>query len=189
MPVVTLNLRDLKSGQRMLADFETLDACVEWLRARPRFVDVLGPTDEHISVEVDQMLRSALRPLDEDERNLVAERQQRQAAELAAAHAERCAEVQAQVERKMASLGPDDAMHVSWVRGGAVVNAEPMDQRAVPRVVVDAVALWVAERNEWVHARGQRVRAVSVVVWPGAVPAGEERVHPGGQFEIESLAG
>ena len=185
MPVVTLNLRDLKSGERMLADFETLDACVEWLRARPQFVDVLGPTNESISVEVDRMLRSALRPLDAEERALVLEYEKRQSAELAAGVSQRRAEFEASRQRQMAALGPDDPMHVYWERGGEVVNIEPLDKRPVPPVVSAAVAAWVAERDEWVRSRGERVRAASLVVWPGELPPEAQRVHSGGQFELE----
>jgi hypothetical protein len=188
MPVVTLNLRDLRSGQRMLAEFETLDGCVNWLRERPQFVDVLGPTDETISPEVDRMLRSALRPFDGEEKALVEAQQREHARELeamAAREAKKHAAAHAAHEKRISGLGPNDEMRVHWERGGNVVNAELLDARPVPAGVVEAVGAWVAERDTWVGPRGQRVRAASLVVWPGDVPEGEERVQPGGQFEVE----
>ena len=187
MPVVTLNLRDLKSGERMLAEFTTLDACVEWLRDRPQFVDVLGPTDEHLSREVDQMLREALRPLDDEEQQLIVEGNRRRLQELTAADAQRRADAEEDAAQAMASLGPDDIMRVVWERGQGVTNAEPLDERSVPAVVVEAVTEWVAERDSWVSGRGERLRAASLTVWPGEVPARSERVQPGGQFETEPL--
>lgn len=190
MPVVTLNLRDLRSGERMLAEFETLDGCADWLRARPQFIDVLGPTDENISRAVDRMLRAALRPFDDEEKALIEAQRRKHEAEvdaLARREAEKHAAAQAAHNDKMSKLGPNDEMHVQWERGREVVNAEPLDQRAVPAAVVHAVAEWVAERDSWVHPRGQVVRAASLTVWPGEVPAGQERIQPGGQFEVDFL--
>jgi hypothetical protein len=57
-------------------------------------------------------------------------------------------------------------------------------------VVRKAVRAWVAERETWVHPRGQYLVSAQVVAWPGPLPAGtseDERVHPGGRFEV--LAG
>jgi hypothetical protein len=47
-------------------------------------------------------------------------------------------------------------------------------------VARDAVLAWIAERNEWVAARGQTVGECTVKVWPGKMPAKEdERVKEG----------
>jgi hypothetical protein len=190
MPVVTLNLRDLRSGERMLAEFETLDSCADWLRERPQFVDVLGPTDENISRDVDRMLRAALRPFDAEEKALMQAQRRKHEAEveaLARREAEKHAAARAAQDESMSELGPNDEMRVHWERGGEVANAEPLDPRPVPAVVVRAVAEWVAERDTWVHPRGQIVKAATLTVWPGEVPDGQERVQPGGQFEVDSL--
>ena len=186
MPIVTLLLQDLRTGERMTAAFETMESCTEWLRARPAFIDVLGPVDEDLLPDGDRMLRAALRPHDDAERALLGQQRQQQSAELAAvaaAQQQRTLFAQQARQEQVARLGADEPMVVVWSQSGTVVNAEPLDVRPVPQVVVDAVLDWVAERNRWVHARGQVVCAAHVTVWPGAVPAGEERVHFGGQFE------
>ena len=45
---------------------------------------------------------------------------------------------------------------------------------------------WVAERNTWVHRRGQYLVDAQLVVWPGPVPSGDEddRIEQGGQFNV-----
>lgn len=170
----------------MTAEFPTVDSCREWLQARPQFVDVLGPVNEDLTIEIDRMLRHALRPHDAAERHLLDE--QRRAREAEAARAdEAMAAAQAEAHdaerNRVDRLGPDDPMTVVWKLGGSVENAVPLDSRPIPPAVVEAVAAWVAERNTWIAGRGLTVRAAEVTVWPGAVPPGQDRIHAGGQFE------
>jgi hypothetical protein len=187
MALVTLLLRDLRSGQRMTAEFETLQSCTDWLQARPQFVDVLGPTNEDLTPEGDRLLRAALRPYDAEERVLMdRQRQQRDAklAESADATRAKLAVAQAAERQRVGNLHSNDPMTVVWQLGGAVTNAEPLDKRPVPEVVVKALHAWIAERNTWVKGRGQ-VCAAQVTVWPGEVPSGHERIQEGGQFEVK----
>jgi len=183
MAIVTLLLRDLKTGQRATADFETLDDCLDWLAARPQFLDVLGPVNEDLSPEGDRMLRAALRPYDEEEKALMSGAEA-QAEALVKAVAEQLAVAQKAERDRIASLGPDEPMVVVWTRGQPVVHAEPLDQRPIPSAVLEAVSAWVEERNDWVRGRGQSVCAAQVTVYPGTVPPGMERIQPGGQFEL-----
>ncbi|MBN2196005.1 MAG: hypothetical protein JW751_24520 [Polyangiaceae bacterium] len=184
MALVTLLLRDLRSGDRMTAEFETLDSCREWLMARPEFVDVLGPINEELSPEGDQLLRTAVRPYSAAERALLDQlRQEREAEERKEAD-RRQKELEAANTGPTRQLGPDDPMTIAWEHGSAARNADPLDPRPVPRAVVDALAGWLAERNSWVIDRGQVVCAAHVTVWPGKVPAGAERIHEGGRFEV-----
>ena len=48
------------------------------------------------------------------------------------------------------------------------------------------VEAWVAERNSWVHRRGQYLVDAQLLVWPGPVPSGDEadRIEQGGQFNV-----
>lgn len=187
MGIVTLLLRDMRNGQRMTAEFETLDSCRDWLTARPQFIDVLGPVNEDLSPEGDRLLRTALRPFDAEERELLGQNQAQQQAETTKARAVMSVQLNASrdAEReRVAKLGPNDPMTVAWERGGRVVNTEPLDPRPVPPVVVEAMTAWVAERNSWIAGRGQSVSAAHVTVWPGEVPAGQERIFVGGQFEV-----
>lgn len=188
MVLVTLLLRDLRSGQRMTAEFETLDSCREWLMARPQFIDVLGPTNEDLTPEGDRLLRTALRPYDAAERELVDQQRQQRVEELNASKAAARSMLfkdEGAERKRIEQLHPNDPMTVIWLLGEPVRNAEPRDSRPVPKAVVDAVAEWVAERNTWVQGRGQTVCAAQVTVWPGDVPPGQDRVQVGGQFEVQ----
>lgn len=190
MALVTLNLRDLQSGQRMLAEFETLDSCLDWLKARPQFVDVLGTADDSLSSEGEQLLKAALRPYDEEERALMEEYARKRQAELKSAAEQQemqRASDRAAYESALQKRGPNDPMQLRWARGGQLTKAEPLDPRPIPQTVQEAVDEWVRERDSWVHRRGQRVAEAVVSVWPGEVPQGQERIQQGGQFEVEPL--
>lgn len=190
MALVTLNLRDMKTGQRMLAEFDTLDGCIDWLEQRPQFVDVLGPADESLTPEGERMLRSALRPYDAEENELLAAaRQQREADLQSARQVDREVVARERVEREAAIVarGPNDPMELRFTRGGTLAHTEPLDTRPIPEVVQAAVEDWVRERDSWVHRRGQRVAEAVLTVFPGEIPTGQERVQAGGQFEVEFL--
>jgi hypothetical protein len=192
MALITLNLRDLKTGQRMLAEFETFDSCAEWLEQRPQFIDVLGPVDEHLDPEGEAQLKKALRPYDTEETALLEAAKKKREFELQqvmAADGETLEQRRAELEASVANRGPNDAMQVLWLRGGTLTNTEPLDKRSIPEDVKHAVEDWVKERDSWIHRRGQRVSEAVLTVWPGDVPNGESRVHSGGQFEVEELEG
>lgn len=184
MPV-QLKIRRLESNETLIAEFESLDDAETWLKERPHKVDVLGAlgVDEAASMR----LREAMRPLDADEKALV------EAGEIRAAAAAR---VQIEAEQKAhqeeiarrreqaADADPARPMAVAWELEQGCRNADAGDPRPVPEVVVEAVEAWVAERNSWVHPRGQHIHSANVMVWPGPIPGGDEadRIHPGGQF-------
>jgi hypothetical protein len=172
----------------MTAEFQTVDDCVDWLAARPQFVDVLGPTNEDLSPEGDKLLRAALRPYDAEEKALIKAAQIKPedlVAQATAAVTEQMRQAQQAEQERLSKLGPDDPMVVRWEKDGKIVNAEPLDKRPVPACVVEAVTEWVAERNSWVKERGQNVIAAQVTAWPGTIPRGEARVQRGGQFELD----
>lgn len=182
MALIVLNLRDMRTDERMLAEFDSLDGCEQWLRARPAFVEVLGPATDPIAPEVDTRLRAALRPLDEAERaHLDAERARTQRALTEAAEAE-AARMQAEYKERMAALGPDDPMALRWDPEQGVQHAEPLDGRPITNAARAAVEAWVEERQSWIEGRGQKVGEALVTVYPGELPAGQERVQSGGQF-------
>lgn len=184
---VELQIRELRIGDTKVAAFETVADAEAWLRQRPRFEEVLGPTrDSSISAEDDRRLRDAMRPLDELELAAKAnlEQAELEAVEQAKALEQGLAEQNEQARREaLRDADPDRPMAIAWERGQGVRHADPADERPIPDVVVKAVEAWVAERNEWIHPRRQYVATAEVVVWPGPVPEGEERIQPGGQFE------
>ncbi|PRP99932.1 hypothetical protein [Enhygromyxa salina] len=185
---VQLKIRDIQTGQAQLAEFDSVEDTLTWLAARPRFIEVLGPAQRSsFSVEDEQRLRAAMRPLDADEKAAQARQDERDAA----AMREQADQEQARAREELAAMrehnrhaDPNRVMQVAWERGKGCRNADPADDREVSAAAVTAVEAWVAERDTWVHPRGQYVADAMVEVWPGPVPGGDEadRVERGGQF-------
>ncbi len=189
---VQLKIRDIRTGKAQIAEFESVDDTLTWLSNRPRFVEVLGPPQRSAIAPADEKrMRSAMRPLDDEELAAQAVQDQRDAEALRAALANEQAQARAQLEeqRELNRLAdPNRPMHVAWEHGKGCRNADPADQRPVTGLARKAVDAWIAERNTWVHPRGQYVVDAQVVVWPGPVPGGDEdnRIEPGGQFNVMS---
>lgn len=187
---VQLKIRDMQTGQAQIAEFESIDDAVTWLGHRPRFVEVLGPPQRSsIDPADEQRMRAVMRPLDDEERAAVAEQDQRDAEALREALARQQARADEQIaalRERQRDADPHRPMHVIWERGQGCRNADPADPRQVNEVVRAAVEAWIAERNTWVHPRGQYVIDAQLVVWPGPVPSGDEadRIEPGGQFNV-----
>lgn len=190
---IQLKIRDIRTGDAQVAEFEGVGDAETWLRERPRFVEVLGPASHGAIEPGDEIrLREAMRPLDDEERLAQAKQDERNAEAIRKAMAAEQERMRKEMESRRAAnrdADPNRAMVVSFERGKGTRNADPGDDREVPEVVRKAVLAWVAERDTWVHARGQYVVNAQVVVWPGPVPGGseDERVQAGGQFNV--LAG
>ena len=187
---VQLKIRDLQTGKAQIAEFERVDDAVTWLAERPRFVEVLGPPQRSsIAAADEQRMRAAMRPLDDEERAAVAAQDRRDAEALRDAMAREQARAQEQIEafrERQRDADPNRQIHVVWERGKGCRNGDPADPREVNEVVRAAVEAWVAERDSWVHRRGQYLVDAQLLVWPGPVPGGDEgdRIEPGGQFNV-----
>jgi hypothetical protein len=185
---VQLKIRDLQTGQAQIAEFESVDDAVTWLGHRPRFVEVLGPPQRSSITPADeQRMRTAMRALDDDERAAVAAQDLRDAEALRSALAREQARAEEQIEalrERQRDADPNRPMQIVWERGAGCRNADPADPREVNETVRAAVEAWVAERNSWVHPRGQYLVDAHLLVWPGPVPGGDEadRIEAGGQF-------
>jgi hypothetical protein len=185
-----LKIRELRSGKAQIAEFERIEDAVTWLQTRPRFVEVLGPPQrDSISPADEQRLRAAMRPLDDEERAAMGDQDRRDAETLRAVMAKEQARAQAQIESMRAEnrdADPNRPMQIAWAREHGCRNADPADPREVTELVRTAVDAWVAERNTWVHRRGQYLVDAQLVVWPGPVPSGDEsdRIEQGGHFNV-----
>lgn len=190
---IDLKIRDIRTGQAQVAQFENIDDAETWLRERPRFIDVLGPPRHGaIPAAEEARLREAMRPLDEEEKAARAEQDDRDAAAMRDALAKEQARIAEQMEQQrqeQQNADPNRIMQVGWDQHKGFFNADPGDVRQLPAVVKTAFEAWIAERNEWVHSRGQYVVDATVSAWPGPIPSGNEddRIEPGGRFNV--LAG
>ena len=182
MPKVVLRLRDLKSDAESVLELDDADKARAWLAARPKFVEGIGIASE-LDRDASLALKEAMRPLDDEER---AARTKLDAARAAAemererkAQALRLAEKEAHRTALLsADSEPTDGDQVElrrWFPSGDGRSGRAR-RDAEAR---EAVMAWIAERNEWVRGRGQMVGEATVVVWPGEVPAGQDRVRSG----------
>lgn len=191
---IQLKIRDIRTGDARVAEFEGVADAEAWLRERPRFMEVLGPPRHGMIAAADELrLRDAMRPLDPDERLAQAQQDERNAEAIRKALSGEQDRMRKEMEARREAnkdADPDRPMVIAWERGKPAYNADPADDREPTQAVHDAVKAWVIERESWVHSRGQYVVSAQVVVWPGPLPKGtseEERVQMGGKFEV--LAG
>src|SRR5437868_4227586 len=109
---IILRIRNLQTGEQGEVSFDSEAAADEWLRARPRFVDVLGPRT-HLEEAAATRLRAALRPLDPEEKALeiAAEHARREALKALAADDQRRAAEEAERDRA-ANSDPSRPMRI-----------------------------------------------------------------------------
>jgi hypothetical protein len=175
--MIELRIRNLQTGEGGIASFADEKAAEVWLRARPRFVIVLGET-EKLDRDLLGRLRAATRPLDDEERAIEEQAQNdMMAAARARAEADRKRFAQDKVDAR--ELDPNRAMEIRWTYDGGMALTDATDARAITDEARAAVLAWIAERDDWVRDRGQMVGDATVKVFPNAIPKGEERVISG----------
>jgi hypothetical protein len=185
MAPIDLRLRNLETTELLIASFDSEVDAALWLRERPRMMEVLGVIAQSSDPAMHNALRRALRPLDDDEAEIVqrldeeSERAyaQRQEDEARRADEERLAHIE-----EMRTADPARPMQVRWSLSDGFAPMDPVDAREINADVQSAVLAWVRERDTWVADRGQVVGEATLTVWPLAVPSGEERVQRGGRF-------
>lgn len=177
MSKIEFNIRDLKTGEVVCAEFPDLATAEIWLAERPAFTQVLRVVTT-VAPETEARLREAMRPLDEKERAVMIEAEE-------AVQAERLAEIaRLQAVKDSTPKDPNRPMTLQWSLAAGVTLSDASDDREITDIAREAVLAWIAERDTWVEDRGQRVAAASLSVWPGPPPGGNEadRVVPGGTF-------
>lgn len=185
MAPIDLRLRNLETGELLIASFETEIDAAFWLRERPPMMQVLGVISETLDAAGHAVLKRASRPLDEQE-SAAAKRFEDEAERLRQARAEeerqRAREEAVAYRESMRNADPNRPMEVAWSLDGGFEHVDPADEREINAEVREAVLAWVRERDEWVADRGLVVGEATVTVWPGNVPTGEARVQRGGTF-------
>jgi len=181
---IKLRIRNLQTRETGVAAFETDAEAFLWLKARPPMVEVIGMAGQtSIATEVQDRLKSAMRPLDDAERiaerevELALEKEEQEREKVARIHE---AESQAKHLETLRTADPERIMDIRWRFNTDMALTDPLDARPITEDARAAVLAWIAERNEWVAGRGQTVGECTVKVWPGKMPAKEtERVKEG----------
>jgi len=178
-----LNIRNLQTVEREQKVFDSEQEALEFLQNRPKFSDVLGVASHHVPQEINQRLKEAVRPLDEEEKLLVkqhaaaledlarkrAEQEQKRAAETAAKH-----------KAAMATADPNRPLEIRYRFDAGLSVADRADDRTITPEAEEAVMAWIEERNSWVASRHQVVGEANVKAYPGPLPDGvTERVESG----------
>jgi hypothetical protein len=191
MGKLDLRVRDLNSGVSSLVSFDSEEAATAWLVARPKFIEVLGVATLGLDNDANNRLKASLRPLDPEEKLL----ERRLEAAIDAVTRER-EEEKNRREREaseahrvaLRSADPNRMMEVHWTFNADMTLVDLADERKIPDEAREAVVAWVRERDEWVKDRNQVVGDAKVMVWPGPVPAGEERVKRGTFIPVTAAA-
>ena len=179
---LTLRVRNLESGELGVVEFEDESNATVWLRARPRFVEVMGVAHEGVPNEIVNALRAAMRPLDAQESELEKKLGEAQRAAFEKMARARVEKERAEMAAQRGSAGNDDPnrpMEIHWTYDRGMEKQDATDPRPITDAAKTAVLDWIAERDEWVRDRGQIVGDAKVVVHPGEVPKGKERVVRG----------
>jgi len=183
MPKVMLRLRELDTGDGRKEEHASVEAAIEWLSKRPRFVEVLGVIFEGISLEDNDRMKAAMRPLDDEEQARIkalddkAAKEREDRAEAKRKEADEAAQ-RMRDEAKKAS--PTRPMEIRYrFDTPELSKTDALDDRPITEEAKAAVIAWVNERMEWVAPRGQTIGEAKVTVYPGDVPAKKERVVQG----------
>lgn len=177
-----VKVRDLRSGETMVATMTDAAHCAEWLTERPPFIEVLGVLSDTSPAE-QLRLKEAMRPYDAEEMKLKAAYDKRTADALQAQYAAELAQMEQapkQVEDPNADPNRPLAVRYEMNEGLRVVE----DTREITDAARDACLAWVAERNTWIADKGQIIGEAHLEVWPNEIPDGDEtkRVREGGRF-------
>ncbi|MFO0548875.1 MAG: hypothetical protein U0271_10835 [Polyangiaceae bacterium] len=183
MSKVTLRLRDLDTGNGRMMEHDSIDATINWLSARPNNVEVLGVVFEGLSREDNDRMKAAMRPLDDLEKALAKNLDDKAAAERQRRAEERAREAEADANRarEAAKNAPvDRPMELAYRFDRTdLQKTDKNDDREITAPAIEAVMAWVHERQEWVAGRGQTVGEAKVTVYPTTVPKGKDRVVSG----------
>ncbi|MBZ0117395.1 MAG: hypothetical protein K8H88_10390 [Sandaracinaceae bacterium] len=179
-----LKVRNMKTGEALVATVDSFEDAATFLEERPPFFEVLGVLSD-VSVTQMEKLKQSMRPYDADE---LALKREYEAKAAAAAHkayeaeVARLGEMEEQARAEARTADPDRPLPIQWDCDSGMKLSDPRDERTITDAARKAVEEWVAERNTWIEGRGQFVAECQVSVYPNEVPPGEDRVIRGGTF-------
>ena len=175
-----VKVRNLKTGETLVASMADAEQCIAWLEERPPFMEILTVLSD-VSPAESRRMKEAMRPYDAAERALKAKFDAEKEADLQRRYQDEIS----RIERGEFDGGDEDAdpnrpLAVKYEvdTGFTVVD----DSRPLTDEARAACLAWVQERNAWVEGLGQLVGAAHLEGWPNEVPDGEDRVLEGGRF-------
>jgi hypothetical protein len=178
-----LYIRNLQTGKREQKVFESEQQALEFLKDRPKYSEVLGVASHDVPPELNQQLREATRPLDEEEKLLDRQRTaalEAEARKRAAKEQKRAAEAAAKHHKEIANADPNRPLEIRYRFDEELSVAEAADTRVITDEAREAVMAWIEERNSWVASRGNVVGEAKVSAYPGPLPDGvTDRVDMG----------
>ncbi len=178
-----LYIRNLQTGDREQKVFESEQEALEYLKNRPKFAEVLGVASDDVPPELNDQLRAATRPLDEEEKLLDRQRTaalEDEARKRAQKEQKRAVEEAAKHRDEIANADPNRPLEIRYRFNEGLSVADPVDTRAITDEARAAMMAWIEERNSWVASRGNVVGEAKVSVYPGPLPDGvTERVDVG----------
>ncbi len=185
MAQLDLRLRNLETGELLIASFESEQDVAAWLVDRPPFMEVLGLKTDIEDPTIHERLKAMVRPFDAAELEQLAaieEREQQARTEMQQAELLRAKQEEEARRVALRAADPNRVMKVYWSQKGGVEHEDRADERAITDEAREAVLAWVAERNEWVADRGQIVAEAKVWVWPAKLPKPTSDRVQGGTF-------
>ena len=168
-----LYIRNLQTGDREQKVFESEQEALEYLKNRPKFAEVLGVASDDVPPELNDQLRAATRPLDEEEKLLDRQRTaalEDEARKRAQKEQKRAVEEAAKHRDEIANADPNRPLEIRYRFNEGLSVADPVDTRAITDEARAAMMAWIEERNSWVASRGNVVGEAKVSVYPGPLP-------------------
>jgi len=178
-----VKVRNLDTGEMLVAGMPDAETCIQWLAERPKNVEIVSVLSDCSPADSKRM-KESMRPYDEDELKLKAKFDKEAMKAAAEAYGREMQQMEAlQKESKNAGdLDPNRPLSVKYEvdEGLTVVD----DERELTEAAKKACLAWIAERNEWVADKDQIVGEAHLEVWPNEVPGDDEgaRVLEGGRF-------
>ncbi len=178
-----VKVRNLETGEMLVASMPDAKTCIEWLKERPKNLEIVSVLSD-VSPADSRRMKEAMRPYDKDELALREEYERKQTAAQMEQYGKELELIEGlQKEAKDESgLDPKRPLSVRYDADTGLTVVE--DSRPITEKARKACMAWIDERNAWIAAKGQLVGEAHLEVWPDEIPGGDEseRVLEGGRF-------